>query len=94
MYLPKVTSRKNCVEKLFFAGILEVSFLLASWRSMAKIAGSGSISHRHGSADPDVHQNVMAPEQWFSGRRNFGSITNKLSEVKYKRLDKLDIGIY
>ncbi len=40
------------------------SFLLASWRSMTKISGSesGSISHRHGSPDPDPHQNVMHPE--------------------------------
>jgi hypothetical protein len=30
---------------------------------MTKIAGSGSISQRHGSADPD--QNVMDPEQCF-----------------------------
>jgi hypothetical protein len=31
---------------------------------MTKIAGfgSGSISQRHGSADPDPHQNVMDPE--------------------------------
>ncbi len=31
-----------------------------------KIEGSGSISHRHGSADPDQdpHQNVMDPEHW------------------------------
>ncbi len=35
---------------------------MASWRSMTKIAGSGSNSQRHGSADPDPHQNVMDPE--------------------------------
>jgi hypothetical protein len=29
---------------------------------MTKIAGSGSVSPRHGSADPDPHQNVMDPE--------------------------------
>jgi hypothetical protein len=33
-----------------------------------KIAGSGSISQRHGSADPDPdpdpHQNVMDPQHW------------------------------
>jgi hypothetical protein len=33
---------------------------------MTKIAGSGSeygsISQRHGPADPDPHQNVMVPE--------------------------------
>jgi hypothetical protein len=27
-----------------------------------KIEGSGSISQRHGSADPDPHQNVMDPQ--------------------------------
>jgi hypothetical protein len=31
---------------------------------MTKIAGSGSIGQRHGSADPDPHQNVMDPEHW------------------------------
>jgi hypothetical protein len=32
---------------------------------MTKIAGSGSgfISQRHGSADPDPHQNVMDPQR-------------------------------
>jgi hypothetical protein len=32
--------------------------------SVTKIAGSGSrsTSHRHGSADPDPHQNAMDPE--------------------------------
>jgi hypothetical protein len=42
------------------------SFSLASSRSMTKLAGarpeSGSISQRHGSADPDPHQNVMDPQ--------------------------------
>ncbi len=38
---------------------------MASWRSMTKIAWSGSISQRHGSADPDPHQNVMDPQHWF-----------------------------
>ncbi len=33
---------------------------------MTKIAGSGSISQRHGSADPDPHQNVMDPQHWFT----------------------------
>jgi hypothetical protein len=28
-----------------------------------QIAGSGSITQRHGSADPDPHQNVMDPQQ-------------------------------
>ncbi len=32
---------------------------------MTKIEGSGSISQRHGSADPDPHQNVMDPQDCF-----------------------------
>jgi hypothetical protein len=32
---------------------------------MTKIAGSGSFSQRHGSPDPDPHQNVMDPELGF-----------------------------
>ncbi len=44
---------------------------LASWRSMTKIAGSGSASgsnsQRHWSADPDPHQNVMDPQHCFKG---------------------------
>ncbi len=33
---------------------------------MTKIdPGSGSISQRHGSADPDPPQNVMDPQHWF-----------------------------
>ncbi len=47
--------------------------LFASWMSKTKIAGCGSefgsrsISQRHGSADPDPHQNVMDPEaeHWY-----------------------------
>jgi hypothetical protein len=31
---------------------------------MTKIAGSGSISQRHRSADPDPPQNVMDPQHW------------------------------
>ncbi len=44
-----VASKSNKQKKL----CTKISFLLASWRSMMKIAGSGSISQRHGSADPD-----------------------------------------
>ncbi len=53
MYLQKVISRKTLI-----------SFLLESWRSLTKKAGSGSesvsgsISQRHGSADPDPNQNA------------------------------------
>jgi hypothetical protein len=32
---------------------------------MTKIAGSGSISQRHGSEDPDPHQNVMDPQHCY-----------------------------
>jgi hypothetical protein len=30
----------------------------------ASESGSGSISQRHGSADPDPHQNVMDSQHW------------------------------
>ncbi len=38
-----------------------------------KIEGFGSISQRHGSADPDPnpHQNVMDPEHCFQAPREF-----------------------
>ncbi len=60
MYLQKV------IRRIFFI----IIFLLASWRSMTKIAGSGSINQRHGSADPDPHQNVMDPQYCFQGSRS------------------------
>ncbi len=55
-----VPSKSN-EQKSFF-----VCYLLASWRSMTKIAGSGSgsISQMHGSSDPDPHQIVMDSEHW------------------------------
>ncbi len=40
-------------------------FLLVSWRSLTKRAGSGSFSQRHGSADPDPYQNVTDPDPAF-----------------------------
>ncbi len=53
-----VSSKSNKQKNFFF-----IRFLLVSWRSMTKIIGSGSVSQRHGSADPDPdqHQNVMDP---------------------------------
>ncbi len=51
---------KSIMQKNFFFKLV----FLASWRSMMKIEGSGSISQRHGSADPDPHQNVMDPQHW------------------------------
>ena len=67
----KVPLKNSNMQENFF---LKISFLLASWRSVMKIegsgsasgseseSGSGSISQRHGSADPEPHQNVMDPE--------------------------------
>jgi hypothetical protein len=49
-----------------------ISFLLASWRSMTKIAGSGTISQRYGSADPDPYKNVTDPQHWLKG--NLGAL--------------------
>jgi hypothetical protein len=55
MYLQKVISRKTFTKNLFFVCV---------WKVVTKMegSGSGSISQRHGSADPDQHQNVMDPQ--------------------------------
>ncbi len=37
---------------------------MSSWRWLAKIPGSGSVSQRYGSADPDPYQNIMDPQHW------------------------------
>ncbi len=39
--------------------------MASCWRPLTKIAGSGSISQRYGSADPDPYQNVKDPQYWF-----------------------------
>jgi hypothetical protein len=41
---------------MFFAGVLKVKQKIAG-------SGSGSISQRHGSANPDQYQNVTDPQQ-------------------------------
>ncbi len=56
----KCTFKKKQAEKLW----KNVVFLLASWRSMTKTAGSGSIIQRHGSADPYPYQYVTDPQHW------------------------------
>ncbi len=63
MHFQKVISKKS-VEK--------ISFMLASWRSMTKIAGSesGSNSQRHG------YQNVMDPQHWFPEKELHGISSN------------------
>jgi hypothetical protein len=67
MNLQKVPQQKETLgKKQFFIGVL---------RYIAKIAGSGSISQRHGSADPDPYQNVTDPQHYF---REPKSYKNKL----------------
>ncbi len=56
MYPQKVISRITFFY-LFFDGVLKVN----DENSRIRI-GSESISQRHGSADPDPHQNVVDPE--------------------------------
>jgi hypothetical protein len=36
----------------------------ASFNSLKKVVGSGSISQRYGYADPDPHKNVTDPQHW------------------------------
>jgi hypothetical protein len=53
--VPSKSDSRKTSRKTF----LTVSFMLASWRSVTKIAGSGFISQRHGSPDPNPHQYGM-----------------------------------
>ncbi len=59
---------QKVISRIFF---FLISFLLASWRSMTKIARSGSrsrsgfLSQRHGDADPDPYQNDIDPQHCF-----------------------------
>jgi hypothetical protein len=78
-------NKQKNLEKICFCWHLE--------RSMTKIAGSGSISQRHGSVDPDPtpYQNVIDPQQWEPLLRihtNLGlqdprSSSNKLAEKTF-----------
>ncbi len=59
VHVPSKSNKQNpFFLNKFFVGILG--------RSMTKMAGSGSgsISQRHGSVDPDPPQNVMDPQHW------------------------------
>jgi hypothetical protein len=55
---------------------------------MTKIAGSGSISQRHGSADPDPPQNFMDPEHWYELQQRGNGATGRgggmTTEQKYE----------
>jgi hypothetical protein len=57
MWLQKVISRKNCVKR-------SITKIEGSGSGSEPGARSGSISQRHGSADPDPDppQNVMDPQ--------------------------------
>jgi hypothetical protein len=72
-----------------------------------KIEGSGSISRRHGSADPDPHQNVMDPQHWnkqyvvingqgktkkFANPRKF-MIINDIGKLHLSRASAYDLGL-
>jgi len=62
-YLCKCTSKSNKQEnflKIFFTSWWSMTKLAGSWSE----SGSGSISRRHGSADPYPHQHVMDPEHF------------------------------
>ena len=45
---------------------------------MTKIAGSGSISQKHGSEDPDPPQIVMDPEHCFKGNLQYSSYNTNM----------------
>ncbi len=50
---------------------------------MTKIAGSGSFSQRHGSADPDPHQNAMDPQHWYLGSTLTSRVLVRLDSLRY-----------
>jgi hypothetical protein len=62
----KVPSKSNMQEnfffKLVFFGIMKVND-----ENRIEESESGSFRQRHGSADPDPHQNVMDPQHCYSG---------------------------
>ncbi len=64
MLFQKVIRKKNCVKKLFFCWHLEGLWRIEKNLDLGSGSGSesGSISQRHGSADPDPPQNVMDPQ--------------------------------
>jgi hypothetical protein len=61
MYLQKVTSRKNCVKKLFFPGILKVND--ENSRIRIQDPDPNPDLSEAVDPDPDPHQNVMDPER-------------------------------
>ncbi len=73
----KNNKQKNYEKKI-------VLFLLASWMSMTKIAGPGSISPRHGSADPDPYKNVTDPQHW-EILCTIHSLENRKTQVHYQK---------
>ncbi len=67
VYIPqKVISRKTFLFIYFFVGVLMVNDENSRIRNRIRIR-FGSISQRHGSADPDPdpHQYVKDPEHWW-----------------------------
>ncbi len=77
MYLQKVISRNFF--KLIFVGVLKVK----DEKSMIRCSESGSISQRHGSADPDPHQNVMDPQHWGSDKEKEVKESRQRKTTKY-----------
>jgi hypothetical protein len=63
-YLWKMMSM--CLEKVIREKTKKIFFCILKANDEKARSGStsGSISHRHGSADPDPHPNVMDPQHW------------------------------
>ncbi len=62
-------------------------FLFASFKSMRKEVGSGYISQRYGSGDPDPHQNVTDPQHWIIGHHPAANTDWKTALLKECRRD-------
>jgi hypothetical protein len=54
----------NAAQKVISKIIKKNFFICRLEGSLTKITGSGSVSQRYGSADPDPYQNVTDPQHW------------------------------
>jgi hypothetical protein len=69
----------------FFVDILKVNDENSWIRIQDPDPGSGSISQRHGSADPDPspRQNVMDPQHWVQHNLGYGLRSRLISDSKF-----------
>jgi hypothetical protein len=60
---------------------------------MSKIAGSGSINQRQGSADSDPHQNAMDPDKHFTSMRIRAEVFHYIKVIEILPLSICDYNL-